>query len=91
MLKIIYKTMYYIVDAMIGFELICSRLWQASQFYTPDSQTVWYNKNKKNKQNKTKKTIYDVVIIQTIHIVHLVQIQFALFCIINHISITFFE
>ncbi len=42
--------MYYIVDARIDSELICSRLWKASQFYTPDSQTLLYNKKKKQKK-----------------------------------------
>ncbi len=46
MLKIIYNTIYYIVDAGIYSELICSRLWKVSQFYTPDSQILWYNKKK---------------------------------------------
>ncbi len=54
--------MYYIVDAGIDSELICSRLWKASQFYTPDSQILLYNnffffktpppkKHKKNTDN----------------------------------------
>ncbi len=42
--------MYYIMDAGIDSELICSRLWKASQFYTPYSQTVW----KKNEKKKWK-------------------------------------
>ncbi len=54
MTKIIYKTMYYIVNAGIEPELICSRLWKASQFYTPDSQTLCYNKFKKKKKKKKK-------------------------------------
>ncbi len=44
MTKIIYTTMYYIVDVGIDPELICSSQWKASQFYTPDSQTLYYNK-----------------------------------------------
>ncbi len=44
--------MYYIVDAGIDYELICSRLWKASQFYTPDSQILWYNNNNKKKKKK---------------------------------------
>ncbi len=39
--------MYYIVEAGIDPELICSKLWKASQFYTPDSQTLFYNKKNK--------------------------------------------
>ncbi len=31
--------MHYIVDAGIDPELICSRLWKASQFYTPAQLT----------------------------------------------------
>ncbi len=49
--------MYYIVDAGIDSELICSRLWKASQFYTHDSQILWYN-NKKNKGFFFKKVAY---------------------------------
>ncbi len=47
--------MYYIVDAGIDSELICSSLWKASQCYTPDSQILWYNKNLKTKPPKKQK------------------------------------
>ncbi len=41
----------YIVDAGIDYELICSKLLKATQFYTPDPQTYCSNKYfSKNKQ-----------------------------------------
>ncbi len=52
--------MYYIVDSGIDSEIICSRLWKASQFYTPHSQTLWYNKKKKEKEKEKKSCYVDV-------------------------------
>ncbi len=49
--------MYYIVDAGIDPELMCSRPWKASQLYTPDSQTLCYNTFKKILLEKEKKKI----------------------------------
>ncbi len=46
------------MEAGIDPGLICSRLWKASPFYTPDLQTVCYSKkNYLNKNNKINKVL----------------------------------
>ncbi len=42
----------------IDSELICSRLWKASQLYNPDSQILWYNKNLKKEIKKKKNYVF---------------------------------
>ncbi len=58
--------MYYIVDAGIDHDLICLRLLKASQFYTHDSQTLYYNKFKKKNNNNNNNIHINAVFINTV-------------------------
>ncbi len=54
------------MDAVIDSELICSRLFKASQFYTPDPQTYCLNKYFSNKKTTKMKPITFEMVLQMV-------------------------